>query len=85
LSYQDCRECHGANLTGGVQDQLAPIGPSLSVVKGWTLEEFVTTMRTGVDPGGHQLSNQMPWQPIGKMDDEELGAVYAYLTHRPGS
>ena len=85
LSYQDCGECHGANLTGGVQGQLAPIGPSLSVVKGWTLGEFVATMRTGVDPGGHELSNQMPWRPIGKMDDEELAAVYAYLTHRPGS
>jgi hypothetical protein len=42
-------------------------------------------MRTGTDPGGHELSNQMPWRPIGKMDDEELGAVYEYLAHLPGS
>jgi mono/diheme cytochrome c family protein len=85
LSYQDCRECHGADLTGGVQGQLAPIGPSLSVVKGWRLKEFIATMRTGVDPGGHELSRQMPWRPIGKMDDEELAAVYEYLTHLSGS
>ena len=27
LSYQDCRACHGANLTGGVPGQLGPLGP----------------------------------------------------------
>jgi mono/diheme cytochrome c family protein len=85
LSYQDCRECHGANLTGGVEGQLGPLGPDLNLVKEWKLEEFVATMRTGTDPSGHELSEQMPWRPIGKMDDEELGAVYEYLTHLPGS
>jgi cytochrome c553 len=79
--YQDCRECHGAALTGGVPGQLAPIGPDLNLVKAWKLEEFVTTMRTGIDPGGHQLREQMPWRAIGKMDDEELGALYEYLIH----
>lgn len=42
-------------------------------------------MRTGTDLGGHELSKQMPWRPVGKMDDEELGAVYECLTHLPGS
>ena len=85
MSYQDCRECHGANLTGGVEGQLGPIGPDLNLIKGWKLEEFIATMRTGRDPGGYELSKQMPWRPIGKMDDEELGAVYEYLTHLPSS
>jgi mono/diheme cytochrome c family protein len=85
LSYQDCRECHGNKLTGGVPGQLAPLGPDLSLVKGWKLEEFITTMRTGVDPNGHELGKQMPWRPIGRMGDEELAAVYQYLTHLPGS
>jgi mono/diheme cytochrome c family protein len=85
LSYQDCRECHGANLTGGVQGQLGPIGPGLTLVKDWKLEDFISTMRTGIDPGGHELGKQMPWQPIGKMDDEELTAIYEYLIHLPGS
>lgn len=79
LSYQDCRECHGSKLTGGVQGQLAPIGPGLSLVKDWTLEGFISTMRTGIDPAGHPLGKAMPWQPIGKMDDEELAAMYEYL------
>lgn len=84
LSYQDCRSCHGDKLTGGVPGQLGPLGPDLNLVKRWKLEEFITTMRTGVDPNGHELSKQMPWQPIGRMGDEELRAVYEYLTQLPG-
>lgn len=83
LSYQDCRACHGDKLTGGVPGQLAPLGPDLNLVKGWKLQEFIATVRTGVDPNGHQLGKQMPWEPIGRMGDEELAAVYEYLTHLP--
>jgi hypothetical protein len=42
-------------------------------------------MRTGVDPNGHELSNLLPWRPLGGTDDEELTAVYEYLTPLPGS
>jgi mono/diheme cytochrome c family protein len=83
ISYQDCRSCHGAKLTGGAPGQLGPLGPDLSLVKRWKLEEFVATMRTGVDPGGHELGKEMPWQAIGRMSDEELRAVYEYLTQLP--
>jgi mono/diheme cytochrome c family protein len=84
LSYQDCRSCHGANLGGGVQGQFGPIGPGLALVKEWKREEFISTLRTGIDPAGHQLdADRMPWRAIGKMDDVELGAVYEYLTHLP--
>ncbi|WP_407179898.1 c-type cytochrome [Bradyrhizobium sp. STM 3562] len=83
LSYQDCRECHGENLTGGVPGQLAPLGPDLSFVKGWTLAGFVAAMRTGIDPNGHQISEQMPWRSVGKMDDDELAAIYQYLAQMP--
>jgi len=27
----------------------------------------------------------MPWRSIGRIDDEELAALYEYLTHLPGS
>jgi hypothetical protein len=37
-------------LTGGVPRRLAPLGPDLNLAKGWKFEEFVTTMRSGVDP-----------------------------------
>ena len=83
LSYQDCRACHGADLSGGVQGQLGPVGPGLALVREWKFEQFVSTMRTGTDPGGHELSKEMPWRPIGKMDDEELSAIYEYLIRLP--
>ena len=79
--YQDCRECHGADLNGGKPGQMAPIGPGLNLVKQWKREEFIATMRTGTDPYGHHLGEQMPWRFIGRMDDEELTALYEYLTH----
>jgi mono/diheme cytochrome c family protein len=83
LSYQDCRECHGKNLSGGVPGQLPPLGPDLGTVREWTLAQFIATMRTGIDPSGHQLGEQMPWRPIGRMDDDELAAMFQYLTRLP--
>jgi cytochrome c553 len=86
LSYQDCRTCHGADLRGGVPGQFGPLGPGLAVVENWKLEEFIATLRTGVDPNGYHLNGDlMPWRALGKMDDEELGALYAYLKHLPDS
>jgi mono/diheme cytochrome c family protein len=83
LSYQDCRECHGKDLTGGVPGQLAPLGPALNLVKDWKFEEFVVAMRSGVDPNGHEISEKMPWKPVGRMSDEELRAIYEYLIRLP--
>jgi mono/diheme cytochrome c family protein len=79
LRYSDCRGCHGTDLRGGVAGQLGPIGPDLRLVNQWSTAEFLHTLRTGVDPGGHQLRADMPWRDIGRMDDEELSAVYNYL------
>jgi mono/diheme cytochrome c family protein len=79
LSYEDCRACHGATLSGGVPGQMAPLGPNLAFVKTWKVEQFITAMRTGVDPNGHVISEAMPWRTVGKMDDEELTAIYDYL------
>jgi mono/diheme cytochrome c family protein len=84
LSYQDCRDCHGENLLGGQEGQLAPLGPNLKLVKGWSQEQFITSLRTGVDPSGHELDPaKMPWKSIGRMDDEELTAIYLYLSDLP--
>ena len=79
FSYQDCHDCHGENLRGGVEGQLAPIGPTLIGTKFWTTDEFITAMRTGIVPGGGTIDPPMPWQSIGRMDDEELTAMHLYL------
>ena len=78
-SYQDCRDCHGEDLRGGQEGQLSPLGPNLAVVKGWTQQEFIDTLRTGVDPSGHELNSGMPWRAIGRLDDDELTTLYEYL------
>lgn len=83
LSFQDCRVCHGEDLKGGKEGQLAPIGWNLDVVKKWTLEQFIATFRTGTDPNGYQLSQDMPWREVGRMDDVELEAMYRYLVSLP--
>jgi len=55
----------------------------LHLIKGWTQEQFIKTIRTGVDPSGHQLKPTMPWRTYAKMDDVELAAVYEYLHNLP--
>jgi cytochrome c553 len=84
ISYLDCRQCHGNDLTGG-QGGIVPVGPDLTLVKDWTRAEFITTMRTGTDPNGHEMVGDMPWRNIGKMDDVELGALYEYLVLLPSA
>jgi mono/diheme cytochrome c family protein len=83
-----CTECHGANLNG------APFGPPGEEVPtpnltpggelaSWSEEDFFTTMRTGMTPGGRQLDAEMPWMYFGQMSDEELRAVWLYLQSLP--
>jgi hypothetical protein len=41
---------------------------------------------TGADPGGHALNGKlMPWRNIGRMDDDELAAMYAYIASSSGT
>ncbi|HEX7976740.1 MAG TPA: cytochrome c [Anaerolineales bacterium] len=82
LSFQDCYGCHGADLKGGTS-ALLPKGPNLRVVKGWSRDQFIATLRTGVDPGGHALQPPMPWKSIGRLDDTELGAAYQFIASLP--
>jgi mono/diheme cytochrome c family protein len=81
-TFLDCKDCHGDDLSGGTS-QFNPNGPSLRVVKGWTQEQFITTLRTGEDPSGHELQPPMPWKASGRLDDVELAALYNYLVSLP--
>jgi mono/diheme cytochrome c family protein len=76
-----CRDCHGANLTGGGGGLGPPPGPSLAAVPGWSEEQFVSFFRSGVRPDGTSVAPEMPWQEYDRFaSDEELRAIYAYLS-----
>lgn len=78
VSFLDCKACHGDDLNGG-DNPIGVKGPSLRLVKAWTEEEFISTLRTGVNPSGRELSSLMPWRSTGRLDDVELSALYQYL------
>lgn len=81
-TFGECRGCHGPDMTGTEASAFAPAVPSARVFVGAvTLAEFIQTMRTGVRPNGSELD--MPWQNASKMTDEDLAALYAYLTAKP--
>jgi mono/diheme cytochrome c family protein len=79
-----CTSCHGTDLTGGEStDPDSPPSPDLTVsgkMASWSVGEFLHTMRTGVTPDGRAVDHDyMPWQSYGKLDDEELEAIWIYL------
>jgi mono/diheme cytochrome c family protein len=81
VKWVGCAECHGPALTGGKKGFGPPPGPNIHSVKGWTEAQFIQTIRTGVNPYGKKLDpNLMPWRTVSRLDDDELGAVHAYLT-----
>jgi mono/diheme cytochrome c family protein len=83
-----CALCHGENLNG----QTVREGPNVYValnltrggeMQGWSEEQFIATMRTGVSPSGHKLIEFMPWKYFGQMTEDELKAVWLYLQSLP--
>ena len=61
-----CNHCHGIDMAGAHDGD--PDGPpSPNITKGgnmgnWSLDDFVTTIRTGKTPEGHEMNPMyMPW------------------------
>jgi cytochrome c553 len=85
VDISGCRDCHGENLTGS-SGGFGPAGPSIAtLVPQWSEGEFLNTIRTGVDPAGHQLNpDNMPWKVYSAMySDQELADIYQYLHTLP--
>jgi hypothetical protein len=58
--------------------------PETGRLRDFTEQQFVQTLRTGRHQGqGRQILPPMPWQLIGKMTDDDLKAVFAYLRQIP--
>jgi mono/diheme cytochrome c family protein len=77
-----CISCHGPDLKGG------PAGPpdappasdiSPTALAGWGGEDFIRAMRQGRRPDGSEISDFMPWRVMGRMTDDELGAIWLFL------
>ena len=52
----------------------APAGPNITASGepgGWTKAQFINTIRTGTTPGGHPLSDEMPWKTFKGMTDTD--------------
>ena len=50
----------------------------------WMEEQFITAIRTGVTPSGHDLNpDRMPWEEYRFMSDDELKAIFMYLQSLP--
>jgi mono/diheme cytochrome c family protein len=82
-----CTECHQADLTGGDMGPGVPVAADLTATgrtANWTLEDFVTALRTGVSPDGHHIDEAMPWKYYGNMTDEELEAIWLFLRTETG-
>lgn len=85
-----CTGCHGKNLGGGPVPFSPPDKPkAANLTQGgdlanWTLEQFKTTLRTGITPEGRQLDPQnMPWPVTSQMTDVELEALWLYFHSLP--
>ncbi len=89
VNTNDCRVCHGPKLNGGPfpDPTVQKISPNLTPggeLAAWTENQFITTIRTGVTPGGHTLDNQfMAWKDYSKFYDDELKAIWLYLQSLP--
>ena len=84
VNVTGCRGCHVSQLAGGKSTKPGSIdAPNLTPggnLKSWRQAEFISTIRVGVTPNGHQLKpDQMPWKLIGTYSDDELAAIHLYL------
>ena len=87
-----CIGCHGANFSGGeITGAPADWPPARNLtpaerIADWAEEDFVTVMRTGVTPDGHEINpTHMPWTAFSEMTDDELSALWLYLQSLPAA
>lgn len=84
-----CQGCHGQDYAGGRLPGSGPDDPiALNLtpggeLAGWSEEDFITVIRTGIRPSGTQLADAMPWREFKEMTDEELKAVWVFLQSLP--
>ncbi len=88
VNTNDCRACHGQKLNGNKSPDPTQTWISPNLTPGgelgfWSEEEFINALQMGVTPGGHQLSENMPWKVYRNFYDDELKAIWLYLQSLP--
>lgn len=84
-----CTGCHGPGLSGGAIPGAPPDWPQAAnltpsgAVGDWSEADFIQTIRTGVNPSGKQLVDEMPWKNYRNMSDEDLKALWAFIHSTP--
>ncbi len=78
LAKSTCSECHGQQLEGSEET------PALSIVAGYSQAEFARLMREGVPRDGRKLAlmGDVARSRFVHFSDDEIGALYAYLSTR---
>lgn len=83
-TFGECRGCHGPDMTGTPASAVSPAFPNpRPFTSTLSQEQFVEMMRMGVRPGGAAFPESMPWQNAAKMTDDDLAALYLYMTAAP--
>jgi mono/diheme cytochrome c family protein len=83
-----CTGCHGGNFAGQHVPGTPPSFPDSqnltpAALSAWTEADFRRALRQGKRPDGSAINEFMPWKSFGKMSDEEIGALWAYLQTLP--
>jgi mono/diheme cytochrome c family protein len=89
VDINDCRTCHGEQMAGGKHPDptvkvLVPNVTPGGEPGAWKEADFITAIRTGITPSGHQLNpDLMPWKEYSRLTDDELKAIWLYLQSLP--
>jgi mono/diheme cytochrome c family protein len=85
-----CRGCHGATLSGGPipgapKEMAIPLNitPHDTGIKGWTFDDFDKLLSTGMRKNGKTLDPMMPVTELGKFNQIERQALWAFLQSVP--
>lgn len=84
-----CMGCHNPNLSGGPIYGAPPDWPAAAnltpagELKTFDEMSFINTVRTCVNPFKRTLAKEMPCQHYQNMSDDELKALWAYISQLP--
>jgi cytochrome c553 len=85
-----CTGCHGEGFSGGRIPGAPPsipvpanLTPAPDGLGRYSQVQFASMLRTGKRPDGTDINPFMPWKVYGHMTDDELKALYAFLTSLP--